>query len=280
MSYANPAPAIAFHYVSMKFVHFSAIQEVKSMFLISKKYKQATWIAGGILLLLLLGYIYSTFFKQTGTQNFSGLLMIGLLLGAFIMFLVWRLSASGRQPVVTESSHTVVESMRKVFKIVCSEGHFNELYNFEETKKLFGFIPSTKRALVIIQAKVLIGFDFEKCVWETDEASRKIKLVSFPQPEIISTEADYKYYNFDENIFNMLGREDLTRIQTNGKKQVELAAIKSHLPKIAADQMRTLLTEVVQSKNWQIEDSYKISEGDGKLINNTSDKINNSVYST
>ena len=47
----------------------------------------------------------------------------------------------------------------------------------------------------------MIGYDFEKCIWETDEIIKKIKLVSFPQPQIISTEADYKYYNFDENIF-------------------------------------------------------------------------------
>ena len=136
----------------------------------------------------------------------------------------------------------------------------------KKQKKLFGFFPSTWRALVIIQAKVLIGYDFEKCIWETDEINQKIKLVSFPQPQIISTEADYKYYNFDENIFNMLGRDDLTRIQANGKKQVEVAAIKSHLPKIAADQMRMWLTEVLQSKNWQIEDIYKITEVDNKLL--------------
>jgi hypothetical protein len=143
--------------------------------------------------------------------------------------------------------------MRKVFKIVFAEGHFNELYNYEETKKIFGFIPSTKRALVIIEAKVLVGYDFEKCKWEMDEAAQKIKLISFPKPEIISIEPNYKYYNFDDNIFNLLGHNDLTRIQSNGKKQVELAAEKSHLPKIAADQMRILLTEVVRSKNWQLE---------------------------
>ena len=195
-----------------------------------------------------------------------GLLVIGLLLGAIIMFLVWKLNNKQKPAQVTESSHTVVESMRKVFKIVFAEGHFNELYNFEETRKLFGFIPSTKRALVIIKAKVLVGYDFEKCVWEVDEASKKIKMVSFPEPEILSIEPDYLYYNFDEGIFNLLGRDDLTRIQANGKKQVELAAIKSHLPKIAADQMRTILTEVVQSRNWQLEDSYKITEGNIKAI--------------
>lgn len=198
-------------------------------------------------------------------SNTIALLIIGLLLGATIVFLLWRLNSSKKPGIVTENSHTVVESIRKVFKIVLAEGYFNELYNFEETKKLFGLIPSTKRALVIIQAKVLVGYNFEKCVWDIDEVNRKVKLVSFPQPEIISIEPDYKYYNFDEGIFNLLSRDDLTRIQANGKKQVEIAAINSDLPKMAAEQMRTLLTEVVQSKNWQLEDLYKIAAGENKL---------------
>jgi preprotein translocase subunit YajC len=198
--------------------------------------------------------------------NNAGILILGLVLGAVIMFLIWRLNSSGKKKIVRESSHTVIESMRKVFKVVLAEGFFNELYNFEETRRLFRIIPSTKRALVIIQAKVFVGYDFEKCEWEVDEEAQKIKLVSFPQPELLSIETDYKYYNFDEGIFNLLSREDLTRIQANGKKQVEAAAIKSDLPKMAAEQMRTLLTEVVQSKNWQIENIYKITAGSGRTL--------------
>jgi hypothetical protein len=216
-------------------------------------------VVAGLLFLLLVGYVYNTFFKQIAAPNVMGLLVLGLILGGLITFLSLKLITAKSTKVTKEESHTVVGSIRKVFKIVCAEGHFNELYNFEETKKVFGFIPSTKRALVIIQARVLIGYDFAKCKWETDDKAQKIKLISFPEPEILSIEPDYKYYNFDEGIFNMLNREDLTRIQANGKKQVELAAIKSHLPKIAAEQMRTILTEVVQSKNWQLEDSYKIT---------------------
>lgn len=199
-------------------------------------------------------------------SNNISLLIFGLLIGAVIMFLIWKLTGTRKQGIVKESSHTVVESVRKVFKVVLAEGFFNELYNFEETRKLFRIIPSTKRALVIIQAKVLVGFDFEKCVWEIDEDQQKMKLVSFPEPQIVSIETDYKYYNFDEGIFNLLSREDLTRIQANGKRQVEEAALKSDLPKMAAEQMRTLLTEVVQSKHWQIENIYKITGGDNRTI--------------
>lgn len=202
-------------------------------------------------------------------SNNISLLIFGLLIGAVIMFLIWKLTGTRKQGIVKESSHTVVESVRKVFKVVLAEGFFNELYNFEETRKLFRIIPSTKRALVIIQAKVLVGFDFEKCVWEIDEDQQKMKLVSFPEPQIVSIETDYKYYNFDEGIFNLLSREDLTRIQANGKRQVEEAALKSDLPKMAAEQMRTLLTEVVQSKHWQIENIYKITGGDNRTISST-----------
>ena len=229
------------------------------------KSKKIIWISG-LIFLLLIFLIYSFFSKPTTDTNTMGFLIIGLLLGAVIMFLISKLPNKRKQRVVTENSHTVVESIRKVFKIVFAEGHFNELYNFEETKKLFGFIPSTKRALVVIKAKVLVGYDFEKCVWEIDEINQKIKMIAFPEPEILSIEPDYLYYNFDEGIFNLLGRADLTRIQINGKKQVEIAAINSHLPKIAADQMRTILTEVVQSRNWELEDSYKITEGNNKAL--------------
>jgi len=202
-------------------------------------------------------------------SNNVSLLVIGLLLGVIIMFLVSKWKNASQKKVVKESSHTVVESIRKVFKIVLVEGFFNELYNFEETKKVLGFIPSTKKALVIIQAKVMIGFDFQKCTWETDETEQKIRLISFPEPEILSIESDYKYYNFDEGLFNLVSRDDLTRIQADGKKQIEAAAIKSDLPNIAKEQMRMMLTEVVQSKNWQIDNLYKISSGGGSSVSKT-----------
>ena len=56
-----------------------------------------------------------------------GLLLLGLLLGAVIVFLIWKLVGAGKQTIVKESSHTVLESMRKVFKVVLAEGFFNEL---------------------------------------------------------------------------------------------------------------------------------------------------------
>ncbi len=80
------------------------------MFDSNSKFSKIAWVAGGMLLLIFIGFIYSSSFKQSTTPNFTGLLLIGLVLGAIIMFLIGKLTSAGRQRIVKEDSHTVVES--------------------------------------------------------------------------------------------------------------------------------------------------------------------------
>lgn len=225
-----------------------------------KKYKIIFWAVG----ITIVGFLVFFLYQMTQSESINSMmtllmLLLGLILGGIIAFLASN-KLSSSPPVITESSHTIAESMRKVFKVVSAEGHFNEIYNYEETTKLFNFIPSKKKALVIIQAKVLVGYDFEKFKWEVDEQKRTVKLLNFPAPEILSTETDYKYYNIEEQFFNLFSKDDLAKIQQNGKQQVIEAAKKSHLPEVAAEQMRTLLTELLSGKNFFLENANVISE--------------------
>ena len=234
-----------------------------------KKYKIIFWSAGILIALFLAYFLY----QMTQSESINSMmtlimLLLGLVLGGIIAFLVSN-KMSAAPVVITESSHTIAESMRKVFKVVSAEGHFNEIYNYEETTKIFNFIPSKKKALVIVQAKVLVGYDFEKFQWEVDEVNRKVKLLNFPAPQIISTETDYKYYNIEEQFFNLFSKDDLAKIQQNGKRQVIEAAKKSHLPEVAAEQMRTLLTELLAGKNFFLENANAISESKNQIEYNT-----------
>lgn len=227
------------------------------------------WSAGILIALFLVYFLY----QMTQSESINSMmtlimLLLGLVLGGIIAFLVSN-KMSAAPVVITESSHTIVESMRKVFKVVSAEGHFNEIYNYEETTKIFNFIPSKKKALVIVQAKVLVGYDFEKFQWEIDEVNKKVKLVNFPAPQIISTETDYKYYNIEEQFFNLFSKDDLAKIQKNGKQQVIEAAKKSHLPEVAAEQMRMLLTELLAGKNFFLENANVISESKNQIEYNS-----------
>lgn len=223
----------------------------------------------GILGVLVVGFFLYQMTRPGSANNglmILLMLILGLILGGVIAFL-----ASGKfksqPPVITESSHTIAESMRKVFKVVSAEGHFNEIYNYEESTKLFNFIPSKKKALVIVQAKVLVGYDFEKFKWEVDQENRKVRLLEFPEPQILSTETDYKYYNIEEQFFNLFSKEDLAKIQENGKRQVIEAAKNSRLPEVAAEQMRMLLTELLDTKNLALENPSVITDS-SRMISN------------
>lgn len=234
--------------------------------MLSGTWKKIMWAGVAILGLFFIAILYSLFFKSTNAvssnNNVIILLVLGLVLGALLMFLIFKASKAAKtSTTISESSHTIVESMKKVFKIVCAEGYFSEVYDYKESKKYFSFIPAHKRALVIVKAKALIGFDFEKFVWETDEENKRIKLVSFPEPELFSIDTDYNYYSIEEEVFYKFSTADFKNIQTNAKKQIEEAALKSDLRKIAAEQMRTLLTEVIVSKEWQLEGADKLPSG-------------------
>lgn len=226
----------------------------------TKNTKTIIWLIG-VAVVISLGFFM---YQMTQSESVNSLmillmLLLGLMLGGLIAFLALKKTVSP-PPVITESSHTIAESMRKVFKIVSAEGHFNEIYNYEETSRIFNFIPSKKKALVIVQAKVLVGYDFEKFKWEIDEENRSVRLVHFPPPEILSTETDYKYYNIEEQFFNLFSKDDLAKVQQNGKRQVMEAARKSHLSQVAAEQMRTLLTELLAGKNFSIENTSVIRD--------------------
>lgn len=231
----------------------------------SKKFKIILWSLCILAAVILVIFLY----QLTQSESINSImtllmLLLGLILGGAIAFLASK-KLTSQPPVITESSHTIAESMRKVFKIVSAEGQFQEIYNYEETTKLLNFIPSKKKALVIVQAKILVGYDFEKLKWEVDEGTRKVRLVNFPAPEILSTETDYKYYNMEEQFFNLFSKEDLAKIQQNSKHQVIEAAKKSHLPQVAAEQMRTLLTELLSSKNFLLENPGSITEKKDQL---------------
>lgn len=251
--------------------------------MIPKKYKILAISSGvlGILCILFMGYVFYKLSTENGSQGGSGggmilvMLVLGLLLGGLLMYLsIGKLKPT--PPVVKESSHTVAQSLKKVFKVVSAEGHFSEIYNYEETKKLLNFIPSKKRALVIVEANVLVGYDFEKLKWEMDADTRTVRLIEFPEPEILSTETEYKYYNIEEQLFNLFSREDLSNIQKNSKAQVIEAAKASHLPQAAKEQMQMLLTELLSSKNFTLENANLITQkADGLSLPNRSLNLTN-----
>lgn len=155
--------------------------------------------------------------------------------------------------VTQVNSHTMVESLKRVFKVVTAEGHFTEIVDFKHTSQKIAIIPSTKKALIIVKAKVLMGYDFAQMEWEGSDENKMLRLKKIPQPHIISISPEITYYNMENGLFNKFNNEDLNKIQADCILQITENALKSDLPKLAAQQAKLLLTEMSAMHNWKLE---------------------------
>jgi hypothetical protein len=178
------------------------------------------------------------------------ILLIGLAAGAAIIYFYLKHRMQQSRPVVT--SQLVLEKVERVFKVILVEGYFSEIYDYKQTQRFLELIPVTKKALLIVNAKVMVGYDFKKLKLEIDERSNEIRILEFPDPEILSVDPEVKYYNVEDNILNKFSTEDLTHIQAEAKNIILARALKSDLPRIAQNQVRTLLLELGELKNWKL----------------------------
>ena len=82
-------------------------------------------------------------------------------------------------------------------------------------------VTSKKKALIIINAKVHVGFDLKKVKMHADTQNKKIILTHFPQPEVISVEPELQYYDIKNSLLNSFSSEDLTSLNKEAKQHIK-----------------------------------------------------------
>jgi hypothetical protein len=217
-----------------------------------KKYMTWLLILLGVVLGIFAFKLFNTGISAGGSFNMS-FLIIGLIGGGLIVFLISKGSLFAlKKDVEKQESTVMLQKIERVFKVVTAEGHFSEVFDYSQTSHFANFIPSTKKALLIVNAKVLMGYDFKKCKFEVDAETNKITILSFPKPEVLSIEPDIKYYNLENGLFNKFDNEDLTALQAESKQKILDKIPESDLPQIAQKQMQQLLGELKEINHWNM----------------------------
>lgn len=153
----------------------------------------------------------------------------------------------------SQNSTILLERIEKVFKVVMAEGYFTEIFDYQDDKKFLYLFKNTKKALIIAKAKVLVGFDFGKMRFRIDDQSQKMIIEFFPEPEVLSIDTDYKFYDIDHGIMNRFNSEDYTNLLTDAKTAMNDKALNGDLPRIANNQVQVMMYQLAASMNWQIE---------------------------
>ncbi len=186
------------------------------------------------------------------------LLFIGLAVGAIVAyFLFARFSGGRKKEKITTQSVILMERIRSVCKFITVEGDFSEIYHYENVKdKWFNLILGKKKALVLIEAKAHIGFDLTRIKMEANTKARTIKLTNFPQPEVLTVETDFKYYDKKEGWANPFTASDLTEINKEAKQHIVDKIPGSGLLQEASNQaLETikLMEKLVETINWKLD---------------------------
>ena len=134
--------------------------------------------------------------------------------------------------ILQENSMLIQQEITNVSKLIVTEGHFAEVYNYKDSQKLFGpFITADKTALVVVNAEVSVAYDLSKIGFEVDEVDKTLYINSIPEPEI-KINPDFEYYDVTADYLNQFDATDYNKIKRNVNtslmKKVEASTLKSN----------------------------------------------------
>jgi len=180
----------------------------------------------------------------------TALLVILSVIGVYHLYKTLSIDLSKKEVEAT----VLLERVEKVVKLVSIEGHFSEIYDYKH-HLIADIWPFRKKALVRVNAKVLVGYDFENMTINTDESQKTLHILQIPPPEILSIEHDLDYYNFENGLFNMISNQDITAMGFEAKEFIRQKASESDLFAKAEDQRREIfdiLRLSIEATGWEL----------------------------
>jgi len=200
------------------------------------------------------------------------MLIIGFILGAIVMYWLFsRFRRKQRKERTKEQSVILLEKIRSVCKLISVEGDFAEIYSYENTKDVFmNLFAGKKKALIIINARTHIGYDFKKIEMNAEVDKKEIVLTRFPEPEVLSIEPHLKFYDIKNSVFNSFSSEDMTNLNKEARQHILDKIPESGLMETAkkeALEAVLLIEKIAETIGWKLDyTALKLSENKKELL--------------
>lgn len=160
-------------------------------------------------------------------------ILFGVAITLIVLF-IFKYYEDGKNDkiILQENSALIKEQIKKVGKLVVTEGHFSEVFNYKNSKDLLGdYFTSEKKALVVVNADVMIAYDLSKIEFELDEENKTLIILNIPEEEI-KISPDFEYYDIQSDFFNPFEAKDYNDIKKIVKaslnKKIENSELKTN----------------------------------------------------
>jgi len=183
-----------------------------------------------------------------------------VLVGAVIALasvLIYKSCTDDRhqKSVLEENSMLIQQELRNVSKLVVTEGHFAEVYNYKDSKELFGpLITAHKKALVVVNADVSIAYDMSKIGYEVDKENKTLKIIEIPEPEV-KISPDFEYYDVTADYLNPFNAKDYNAIKRNVNaslmQKIEASSLRSNAENRLVSELSRILV-LTNSMEWTL----------------------------
>lgn len=192
-------------------------------------------------------------------------LMRKILLGVIISLVVvftFRYCENKQEDeiMLKESSALIQEQIKNVGKLVVTEGHFSEVFTYKNSKGVFGdLISAEKKAVVIVNAEVTIGYDLSKIEYHIDEVNKTLQILRIPEEEI-KISPDFEYYDMQADYLNPFEAKDYNSIKKTVRESLMKKIVASELKSNAQNRLISELSKffiVTRSLDWTLEYNQK-----------------------
>lgn len=188
-----------------------------------------------------------------------------LLLVALVLFFGYKFfTTSNTESTIEYDTNLIQQQIKNVGKLVVTEGHFAEVLTYKDKKETY--LPGLsfdKKALVVINADVTVGFDLSKVKYDIDANTKTVTITNIPEEEI-KISPDIKYYNTESSTFNKFTGDDYNKINTlareNLKKKIENSSLKSNAKNRLVSELSKILI-LTSSMGWTL-------KYNGEIVNN------------
>lgn len=172
-------------------------------------------------------------------------IVLGIVIALILVFgLRYCEHQRDEQEQLEVNTALIQKQLQNVGKLIVTEGTYAQVFSYEDSKKFYyDLFSSSKKALVIVNAKASIAYDLSKVKTIIDSENKTVTIISIPKPEL-TINPNIEYYDITQDYLNQFGASDYNKI----KQRVEVALLK----KIEASDLKT------NAKNRLISELQKI----------------------
>ena len=188
-----------------------------------------------------------------------------ILVGLVLFFGYKFFTTPSNESTIEYDTNLIQQQIKNVGKLVVTEGHFAEVLNYKDSKKTY--IPGLtfdKKALVVINADVTVGFDLSKVKYDIDAKNKTVTITNIPEEEI-KISPDIKYYDTESSTFNEFTGDDYNKISKLAKenltKKIEKSTLKSNAKNRLVSELSKILI-LTNSMGWTLKYDGQVVSSD------------------